>query len=173
LLILAGSAWRKRRRRSAQAVLPLNQPANDAVFLEMRPAGTTPETEAQSRDGAAILSTAPTATGNAQNAGWRSPAMEDKDPSERLRTALMPHLKRLMRDRTVLWLSRQRNQLLHAQNEGTEQVLDLHSRLEQIKGQFQERLIAQQQRITELDHALKTKESIIKDLLRSRITRSD
>jgi len=72
-----------------------------------------------------------------------------------------------MRDKLVLWLNQQRTQLLRSHEAGTAQVLDMQARLEQLKNQFQERLIAQQQRIAELDTALKRKETIIKDLLRN------
>lgn len=85
----------------------------------------------------------------------------------------MPQLQRLMRERVVQWLSRQRTQLIDAQEQGTSQVLELQVRLERIKEQFQKRLLEQQQRIADLDTALRSKERIIKELLRARPSSSD
>lgn len=73
-----------------------------------------------------------------------------------------------MRDVVVAWLTRQRAQLLASHERGTEQVLELHARVEKIRHHFQERMRGQQQRIVELDTALRSKEKIIVELIRAR-----
>lgn len=176
--------WRSRRGVRASIAAPASTPlANDAMFLEVRPAVAPAAGSPQARSEMAgqqevVLGPSPTATGNADEvlrrdrmanagAGAGASASAESELAGQARVDVMPHLRRLMRDKLVLWLNQQRTHLLHSHEAGTAQVLDLQARLEHLKGQFQERLIAQQQRIAELDTALKRKETIIKDLLRN------
>jgi hypothetical protein len=169
-LALAGIAALQVQRRRARMAGAL--PPSDSVFLEMH---VEPEHGEPTRTaGSAIVTSPPTATGNAQDALNRGrvrtrarsrPASSFPGPGE---ANVMPHLQRLMRERVVQWLSRQRTQLLDAQDQGTTQVLEMQVRLERIKEQFQKRLVEQQQRIADLDTALRSKERIIKELLRAR-----
>ncbi len=113
-----------------------------------------------------IVREASTTTGQTDRVPWVhptiNPAREDR-PSK-----MAPHLKQLMRDVLVSWLTRQRTQLLESHERGTEQVLELHARVEKIRLHFQDRMRAQQQRIAELDSALRSKEKIIVELIRAR-----
>ena len=74
----------------------------------------------------------------------------------------MPHLSRLRREKLFVWLSSQRSQLLDSHETGTKQVLSLEERLERIQGQFQQRLIAQESRIAELEKDVQSKDKIIR-----------
>jgi hypothetical protein len=177
--------WRSRRGVRASIAAPASTPlANDAMFLEVRPAvaaaaGGPPQARSEpAGQQEVVLGPSPTATGNADEvlrrdrmasagAGASASASAGPELAGHARVDVMPHLRRLMRDKLVLWLNQQRTQLLRSHEAGTAQVLDMQARLEQLKNQFQERLIAQQQRIAELDTALKRKETIIKDLLRN------
>lgn len=157
-LMLAPRNWRRRR----EPARPVSRQANDAVYLEIRSA----EKSASDSIGAStVLRPASTATGHAEEALWRS-GREEK--LEQMQARLMPHLRHLVRDQVVSWLSRQRTTLLEAQELGTQQVLDLQAQLERVKQQFQQRMLSQQRRIAELDSALRTKEKLILDLLRRR-----
>jgi len=150
--------------------------ASDSVFLEMH---VEEEAESNRASANAIVTAPPTATGNAQDALHRVPSRHRARSRPGASSAgpsgenVMPQLQRLMRERVVQWLSRQRTQLIDAQEQGTSQVLELQVRLERIKEQFQKRLLEQQQRIADLDTALRSKERIIKELLRARPSSSD
>ena len=86
-----------------------------------------------------------------------------------MRSGLMPHLGRLMRERLIAWLSSQRGQLLTSQEVGTEQVLELEERLQRIQTQFQERMQTREERISELEQEILAKEKIIRELLRAQV----
>ena len=85
-----------------------------------------------------------------------------------LRPEFKPQLLNLVREKVVLWLSSQRTHLLHTHENGTTQVIELEERLEKIQGQFQDRLLAREQRISELETDLVAKDRMIQDLIRAR-----
>jgi hypothetical protein len=89
--------------------------------------------------------------------------VERAEPADPVRAGLLPLLRRLMREKLFLWLSHQRRQLLDSHETGTAKVLGLEERLEKIQDQFQGRLIAQEERIAELDKELQAKERIINE----------
>jgi len=153
-----------RHRRRRREVAPSDsRRANAAVYLEIRaPGRNTPDATAAVEG--TLLRQASTATGHAEEAHWRIGGGSEK--VEAMQARLMPHLRQLMREQVVSWLSRQRATLLKSHELGTQQVLDLQAQLERVKRQFQERMLSQQQRIAELDSALRTKEKLILDLLR-------
>jgi hypothetical protein len=152
--------WVRRKRRGLDRTI--SRRANEAVYLEIQPpAGGEGET-----GGATELREASTTTGHAEEARWRKTGGESA--AENAQVRVMPQLKSLMRDQVVSWLARQRGALLESHERGTQQVFELQQQLERIKQQFQERMITQQQRISELDLALRSKEKIILDLLRNR-----
>jgi septal ring factor EnvC (AmiA/AmiB activator) len=76
---------------------------------------------------------------------------------------LVPHLRQLMREKLFLWLSNQRSQLIDSHETGTAQVLGLEERLGKIRDQFQDRMIAQEQRIAEMDRELQEKEKLLNE----------
>jgi len=104
---------------------------------------------------------------------WRTRAMRAEDRANQaaavMRSGLMPHLGRLMRERLIAWLSSQRGQLLTSQEVGTEQVLELEERLQRIQTQFQERMQTREERISELEQEILAKEKIIRELLRAQV----
>jgi len=152
--------WVRRKRRALDRTI--SRRANEAVYLEIQP----PADGEGETGGAAELREASTTTGHAEEARWRKTGGESA--AENARVRVMPQLKSLMHDQVVSWLARQRGALLESHERGTQQVLELQQKLERIKQQFQERMITQQQRISELDLALRSKEKIILDLLRNR-----
>jgi hypothetical protein len=70
----------------------------------------------------------------------------------------------LLRERLVRWLAAERSQLLSSHHAGAEQVLELEERLTRIQNQFEARLRAREQRVSELEAELIAKEKAIADL---------
>lgn len=70
----------------------------------------------------------------------------------------------LLRERMVRWLAAERSQLLSSHHAGAEQVLELEERLTRIQNQFETRLRAREQRVTELEAELIAKEKMMADL---------
>jgi len=152
---------RRFRRNDNQ---PVSRRGNETVYLEIRSTEIGASALSASAAGA-VLREASTATGHAEEARWRKSKGEI---AEDINARVTPHLRHLMRDQVVNWLSRQRASLLESHEVGTQQVIDLQAQLERLKQQFQQRMVTQQQRIAELDSALRTKEKVILDLLRKR-----
>ena len=69
------------------------------------------------------------------------------EPSKDVRAGLVSHLR----------------QLIDSHETGTAKVLGLEERLGKIRDQFQDRMIAQEQRITEMDRALQEKEKLLNE----------
>lgn len=82
---------------------------------------------------------------------------------------LRPQLSRFLRERLVAWLSFQRRALLASHEAGTQQVLQLEARLRQVQGQFQDHLRSREERIADLEQEIRSKEKIIRDLLRTQV----
>ncbi len=108
-----------------------------------------------------------TATDNAHNGAWQTPSVRlnspepQPEPAKDPRAAVVPHLRQLMREKLFQWLSNQRTQLLDSHENGTAQVRGLEERLGKIRDQFQDKLVAQEQRIAEMDRELKEKERLL------------
>ncbi len=153
---------RSKRRNTSSA---LARRPNESVFLEMNSPMPRPEKPSIAAGSQAVLSEPTTATDNAHNVSWQKSSVRVETGSgnetDATQSGLMPHLKRLMREKLFIWLSHQRTQLIDSQETGTEKVLGLEERLEKIQDQFQDRLIEQQQRIAELDKELQAKEKQI------------
>jgi hypothetical protein len=79
------------------------------------------------------------------------------------RSSSVPFLH-LLRERLVRWLAAERSQLLSSHHAGAEQVLELEERLTRIQNQFESRLRAREQRVSELEAELMTKERAIGEL---------
>ena len=168
LLAFVVMGVRRSRRRSGSKAL--SRRTNESVFVEMNspvPRPQKPRIESGSR---AVLSEPTTATDNAHNVIWQksSVRIETGTEADETRAGLMPHLKRLMREKLFVWLSHQRTQLIDSHETGTQKVLGLEERLEKIQDQFQDRLIEQQQRIAELDKELQAKEKLISENLKEK-----
>ncbi|HXJ71807.1 MAG TPA: hypothetical protein VNM37_03100, partial [Candidatus Dormibacteraeota bacterium] len=107
-----------------------------------------------------------------REAFWREQA-EKADRQSRqaalLGATLRPQLSRFLRERLVAWLSFQRGALLAAHEAGTQQVLELETRLHHVQGQFQDRLRSREERIAALEQEIRAKEKIIRDLLRTQV----
>lgn len=169
VLVLGGAislGWTfvTRRRIAPSTVARL---AEVPLFVELQtaPPGTHPNGIPPIGGQASILREAVSTTGQTDRHPWQTP-----DPGKREGAArrMTPHLKQLMRDVAIAWLTRQRTHLLDSHERGTQQVLELHARVEKIRQHFQERIRAQQHRIVELDQALRRKEKVIVELIRDR-----
>lgn len=136
------------------------------MFVEMSSSPRSSRTMAESARGA-VLSEPTTATDNAHNGVWQTSSVRlgtpESGPSKDVRAGLVPHLRQLMREKLFLWLSNQRSQLIDSHETGTAQVLGLEERLGKIRDQFQDRMIAQEQRIAEMDRELQEKEKLLNE----------
>jgi hypothetical protein len=159
LLGVVDRIWKARRGIS---IPPVPKMATAPLPLELPPASPGPALVSAEPS---IPQEAATATGQTDRLPWENSAIRSNpgNPGHRM----TPHLKQLMRDVVVGWLTRQRAHLLESHERGTEQVMELHARVEKIKEHFQERMRTQQQRIAELDGALRNKEKIILELIRA------
>lgn len=160
LLGLAVLTLRSGRRERPPALL--GRPV-EAVFVEMKP-GAAPA--AVQRSGDAVLSSPTTATDNAHNGVWQTPSVRLEPAAEthaRGSKDLMPHMRQLLRERLFKWLTNQRQTLLDSQEAGTAQVMGLEERLDKLRGQFQDRLVQQEQRIAEMDRELREKERLLNE----------
>lgn len=157
---LADRIW---KARHPIPIPPTPKQVARPLHLELQP--PSPGPDSVSSEPTVVRETI-TATGQTDRVPWESPSVGSEFGNRRAR--MTPQLKQLMRDVVVAWLSRQRTHLLESHERGTEQVMELHSRVEKIKERFQERLRSQQQRISELDSALRRKEKIILELVRTR-----
>ncbi len=159
LAVLVLNTRSSKRRNDSSAV-------SRPMFVEMNSSSRSSRTMMESA-GNAVLSEPTTATDNAHNGVWQSPSVRlgapESGSAKEARAGLMPHLRQLMREKLFLWLSNQRSQLLDSHENGTAKVLGLEERLGKIKDQFQDRLIAQEQRIAEMDRELREKEKLLNE----------
>jgi len=139
------------------------------MFVEMNSSSRSSRTMAESASGA-VLSEPTTATDNAHNGVWQTSSVRlgAAEPAKDVRAGLVPHLRQLMREKLFQWLSNQRSQLIDSHETGTAKVLGLEERLGKIRDQFQDRLIAQEQRISEMDRALQEKEKLLNESKKAR-----
>lgn len=165
MLALGLAGWWFLRRTNSRTPAPTTpkQVMAPQQYLEL-PTGPTSETRPGPE--ATVLRESSTATGQTDRVPWEDPAVRSGRGTSNAR--MTPQLRQLMREVVVAWLARQRTQLLESHERGTEQVLELHSQVERIKEQFQSRLRSQQQRIAELDTALRSKDKLILDLVRAK-----
>lgn len=150
-----------RAAKRRQPPVALSRP----MFVELNDPSRSSRAVTESPSGA-VLSEPTTATDNAHNSAWQTPSVRLNPPEPQAakdpRATVVPHLRQLMREKLFQWLSNQRSQLLESQENGTAQVLGLEERLGKIRDQFQDKLVAQEQRIAEMDRALKEKERQLK-----------
>jgi hypothetical protein len=100
--------------------------------------------------------------GSREHAGRPGPEADETEPAA-ARASSWPFLH-LLRERLVRWLAAERSQLLSSHHAGAEQVLELEERLTRIQNQFENRLRAREQRVSELEAELMVKERAIGDL---------
>jgi hypothetical protein len=159
VLAVSLAVLRARSSRRGGLALSMRRRASDSMFVEMEPSQPRPIHPGPRAGRPSMITEATTASGNAQNALWRSAsAPVEAHPEDALRAGLMSHFRRLMREKLFYWLNRQRTQLIESHETGTKKVLGLEERLEKIQDQFQDRLVAQEERIAELNRELQAKE---------------
>jgi len=84
-----------------------------------------------------------------------------------VRTALIPHLARMMMSRLVQALFAQRTSLLDTQADATQRMTELEERVAQAQANVQRRIAAYEARIAELEQLLAAKEEENHDLKRA------
>ena len=89
-----------------------------------------------------------------------------------VRSGLIPHLARMMKDRLMVGLLSQRTHMLDAQQTATVQVTELEKRLVQIQVQLHERYGAYEGRIAELEKTLAAKEAENRQLMSDKILKA-
>jgi hypothetical protein len=89
-----------------------------------------------------------------------------------VRSGLIPHLARMMKDRLMVGLLSQRTHMLDAQQTATVQVTELEKRLVQIQVQLHERYVAYEHRIAELEKTLAAKEAENRQLMSDKILKA-
>ena len=155
-------AW----NRWAHSLTPARQPALPALGDGQ---AARPGSLSSPRSAAALSAPEPAVL---PTASWPDRTETHEVKGEQTATAarpeIKPHLLGLLREKVVVWLSSQRSHLLHSQENGTAQVIELEERLEKIQGQFQDRLLAREQRISELESEVAAKDRMIHDLIRAR-----
>lgn len=157
-VIVLNTRAAKRRRPDVAVTRPM--------FVELNSPSRSNRAVSESTSGA-VLSEPTTATDNAHNGAWQTPSVRlnspepQPEPAKDPKAAVVPHLRQLMREKLFQWLSNQRTQLLDSHENGTAQVRGLEERLGKIRDQFQDKLVAQEQRIAEMDRELKEKERLL------------
>jgi hypothetical protein len=169
-LAILFSVWFLRRTFSAAGIL--GRRSNNAVVLDLGPYHHTPnEPFAFPPERGESYSTSTAEAGGTQAALWQTRAIQAEQRARQMAglftNGLRPQLSRLLRDRLIAWLHFQRHALLTSHEAGTNQVLQLETRLQEIQGQFQGRLRNREERIAELERDLRVKEKMIRDLLRA------
>jgi hypothetical protein len=86
-----------------------------------------------------------------------------------IRARLVEHFTRLLGQSVVQRLFAQRGQLLDAQHTAATQTTELEQRLEKVQSDMQERFVAYEQRIAELENELAVAEEQNRDLIRAKI----
>lgn len=158
-------AW----RRWSKSLMPARRVAN-AVAVDFHPEPATGPRLPGGRRPAGMLKEEE--DDGPEAVAWQQRALKAEQRARRATTlaqsGLKPHLLGLMREKLVWWLNSQRSHLLDSHETGTAQVMELEERLERIQAQFRERLVARDQRITELEQEIAAREQAIQGLLKAR-----
>jgi hypothetical protein len=114
----------------------------------------------------------PTAPG-ASDKNWQQRALAAERRAEKaqavIRQGLIAHLARWMSDTLVQKLLLQRAHLIEAQQKAVTDVDKLGQRLDTIHSRMQDRLVVYEQRISELEKELDTKDEINRELIQAEI----
>jgi hypothetical protein len=105
--------------------------------------------------------------------GWQQRALAAEQRAEKaqtvIREGLIGHLARWMSDTLVQKLLMQRAHLIETQQEAVNEVDRLGQRLDSIHMRMQDRLLAYERRIVELEKELETKDEINRELIQAEI----
>lgn len=141
VLVLVAAVWRLSRRRAANSLLPV--PVS----------GGSPFDPA--------------------DASWRQRALVAEDRAQKaqaaVRAGVMAHLARWMSDTFTRRLISQRSQMLDERQKATAEMEKFGERLETIHSRLQDRLIAYERRIAELEKELETKGEQNRELIKAEI----
>jgi membrane-associated HD superfamily phosphohydrolase len=106
-------------------------------------------------------------------AGWKERALAAEQRAAQatavLRAGLLPHLARWLRDRWMRTLARQRTQLLTTQQKAELELAELEKRLAQVHAPMEDRLLAYEKRIVELEKELMVKGEENRELIKAQI----
>lgn len=165
LSAFVAAVWLLRRRRRPAAV------ESATLFDPLLTAIVSPQPDSQN---VAKISTGETAihsglrTDLADASSWEKRAMEAEHRADRVvaavRSGLMPHLARLMKDRLLRKLATQRSQLLNTQQSSARMVAELEQRLALVQAQFQTRVQSYERRIAELERELAANDRINREV---------
>jgi hypothetical protein len=103
------------------------------------------------------------------NDEWRSRALLAEGKAERAQQAIRSGVMGWMREKVVRTLFSQRAQLLDAQQKAEAEMRELEQRLEQLHAPLQERIMAYEQRIADLERDLAAKGEENRELIGARI----
>lgn len=103
------------------------------------------------------------------NDEWRSRAIVAEGKAERAQQAIRSGVMGWMREKVVRTLFSQRAQLLDAQHKAEAEMRELEQRLEQLHAPLQERIMAYEQRIADLERDLAAKGEENRELIGARI----
>ncbi|WP_414662258.1 hypothetical protein [Horticoccus sp. 23ND18S-11] len=101
---------------------------------------------------------------------WRSRALEAEGKAERAQQAIRSGVLGWMREKIFRTLTHQRAELLSAQQKAEAEMWELEQRLEQLHTPLQERIVAYEKRIEELEKELSQKGEENRELIGARIT---
>ena len=100
---------------------------------------------------------------------WRERAMTAEAQAARAQEAIRTGALGMMREKVFQTLSSQRAELLSAQQRAEEEMHELEQRLEQLHTPLQERIVAYEKRIEELEQDLAAKGEENRELIGARI----
>lgn len=131
----------------------------------------------RTRPSTALVTVPALAGGEGQNAlpagdgsdEWRSRALVAEGKAERAQQAIRLGVMGWMREKVVRTLFSQRAQLLDAQQKAEAEMNELEQRLEQLHAPLQERIMAYEQRIADLERDLAAKGEENRELIGARI----
>jgi membrane-associated HD superfamily phosphohydrolase len=108
--------------------------------------------------------------GSAGEEAWRARALQAEEKAQRAQDAIRTGALGWMREKIFQVLSRQRSELLSAQQRAGMEMQELEQRLEQLHAPLQERILAYEKRIEELEKDLAAKGEENRELIGARIT---
>jgi hypothetical protein len=119
------------------------------------------------------LLTAPASTALSTEENWRQRALLAEQRVQKVqaevRSGLMRQLADWMSSKLTRKLASQRDRLMDAHQKAAQEMAELESRLEKVQAPLQERLLAYEQRIVELEKELAVKGEENRELIRAKI----
>ena len=145
-LLLLGILWKLRTRPTTLSPAP----------IALLPAGTAPPQAALPE--------------NAGDAAWQQRALQAEARAGRAHEAIRAGVLGWMKEKLVRTLSRQRTDLLTAQQKAEAEMNELEQRLEKLHTPLRERMLAYEKRIEELERDLANKGEANRHLIDARIS---